>query len=322
MAYAFDVNGTIPAQGGEAMFRLKSLLKSQGWTVPRSGDGTTYNSSGDQISSGGSGSGGMNRNGAWYVIQSPGLVARQFCIQRSNAGNTYAFRVKYSAGDGFSGGAPAAAQTPSSTDEQIIIGGGTDGAPSFGQVLDTPDGAQRLNIVAGGAAENYSFIWWTQVSGQSSMRSCLMLDVMTPGTYPGLDSDPAVVYWDAFSTLLLESMNSGAAKGWLRKGLSGSGFGAISPLQYYNGAIVVIPLSAAQNPHTVKDDLFPILWARPSNLAAPYGYKGVSSLLRWLSITRANGDTLNVNTTKDFIAIGGSNGAWCAVPWNGSDQLV
>ena len=64
MAFVFDVNES-PATYAVAMFQFKTLMKTAGWTVPRSSDGLTFNSSGDQITSGSSGANGMNNNNAW-----------------------------------------------------------------------------------------------------------------------------------------------------------------------------------------------------------------------------------------------------------------
>jgi hypothetical protein len=106
MAYTFNTNQT-PATCAEAVYNLKTLLKLVGWTVKKSSDGTTYNSTGDQISSGASGANGMNNARAWFVIQEPGTVPRQFCLQRQNTvgvNTSYQWRVKYSRYAGFTGG--------------------------------------------------------------------------------------------------------------------------------------------------------------------------------------------------------------------------
>ena len=77
MAYTFLTNQT-PATAAVAIYNLKTTFKAAGWTVPRSSDGTTYNNSGDQISAGTSGAGGMDNARAWFVIQEPAAPSRQY----------------------------------------------------------------------------------------------------------------------------------------------------------------------------------------------------------------------------------------------------
>ncbi len=68
---AFIFSKTYPSTGSAAIFAFKELLVDAGWTVLPSSDGTTYNASGDQITTGSSGAGGMANNSAWFRIESP-----------------------------------------------------------------------------------------------------------------------------------------------------------------------------------------------------------------------------------------------------------
>lgn len=111
MARLFSVNNS-PATCCIAVFDLKTLLKTAGWTVPQSSDGLTYNGSGDQISHGGAGANGMDNASAWFVVQMPGS-SRSFCLQRYNSSGYGSYwRVKYSKAAGFTGGTPGVTQTP------------------------------------------------------------------------------------------------------------------------------------------------------------------------------------------------------------------
>src|SRR5438045_1573507 len=95
MSFSYSTNLT-PANGAEMWFNIKARLKSVGWTVPRSSDGSTYNSSGDQITTASSGGGGMANVGAWFVLQMP-ATGRQWCLQISTTGgDLYKVRMKYS----------------------------------------------------------------------------------------------------------------------------------------------------------------------------------------------------------------------------------
>lgn len=96
-----------PATCSAAAFFLKRLLKVQGWTVPVSSDGTTYNASGDQITSPLSGSNGMDNASAWFVIVHPD-TKHSFCLQRNSAtgvNTSYMWKVLYNYQSGtWSGG--------------------------------------------------------------------------------------------------------------------------------------------------------------------------------------------------------------------------
>jgi hypothetical protein len=117
MAYTFLVNQT-PLTGSVAMYQLISTLITAGWTKVMDSDGTTYSSSGAQVTSGASGANGLGNNNAWVRLAAPAVnggsvvnQTRELVIQRTNADT--AWRIKYSASGGFGGGAPAATISPS-----------------------------------------------------------------------------------------------------------------------------------------------------------------------------------------------------------------
>ena len=90
-SFSTDIVGT----GANFVYQFKTLLKSVGWTVNRSSDSSTYNSSGDQISSGSSGAGGLANTNAWFIISHPlSGSQRSFCFQRGSTNSLW--RIKYS----------------------------------------------------------------------------------------------------------------------------------------------------------------------------------------------------------------------------------
>lgn len=192
MARHTDVN-FIPATGAEAMYRLKTVLKAAGWIVPASSDGSTYNASGDQISSGGSGAGGMANSGAWFVVREPG-GRREWCCQKITSSSNQSWRVKYSALGRFTGGTPDADTTPSAADERIIVGGGTDASPSWA-TLFTSDGAYRCHVTAESDAVNgaYWFGLYAAVTPTGAAVTFLFQDPVLAGSGSPLDEDPVVV---------------------------------------------------------------------------------------------------------------------------------
>lgn len=86
MAYLTIENGILT--GSQAIFNLKELLKSAGYQVLSSSDGTTYNSTGDQISSGSSGANGMANNRAWFRIRSVDGI-NEWVFQRDSSNTSW-----------------------------------------------------------------------------------------------------------------------------------------------------------------------------------------------------------------------------------------
>jgi hypothetical protein len=336
MAYTFDVGGTIPATGAETIFRLKAALKTAGWTVTMSSDGTTYNATGDQITTATTGAGGMNNARAWFVIQSPGTPTRQLSFQRQSttgANSAHLWRVKYSATAGFTGGSPAATVVSSATDEKVLSGGGTDASPTFTQILSTTDGSYRMNVAAGGSSELYGFYLITNTTGAATLTYGIYVDPMETATYPALDVDPCVVCVagsanQVFSSTVINvttqtTIIQGYAYSWLKRGLSGEAFVNVGFSNYAtDSSAVVFPLAGGQNAHTGYDDLLPLVWMRPAVRTAPTGYKGVSKQFKLVSTSRANGDTLSVVTSKDYLLASSNAAPSFALPWNGTDFVI
>jgi hypothetical protein len=107
----------------DLFYRTKAAKVASGrWSVPRSSDGTTY-SEGDEIAS----KADINDLG-WYVLQS--TSGQEWCIQIVSLSGTNQCRVKHSPADGFTGGTPSATEVPSAADESVILGGGSDAAPT------------------------------------------------------------------------------------------------------------------------------------------------------------------------------------------------
>lgn len=298
MAFSFDINN-VPANGCVAMFILKRALKAAGWTVPKSSDGSTYNSSGDQITSGSSGANGMYNTRAWYVVAAPN--GRQICIQRDNQANGQGWRIKYSPAAGFVTGSPSATQAPAAADEKMLIGGGTDASPTFGTTFLPGDNGYKYHVVCGGAAEGYCFIGFLAANTTGSTTSgTLFLDSLVANSYPVEDVDPVVLGVPALLTFASLSSTGMAAQ------ISAATFTGCTAL-----APGTTPGAMGTNPWTGKDDLLPVFYART---AATVGFKGLSYMLRWGSATRGNMD-LATDKTRVFIG-----NIW--IPWDGVTNPV
>jgi hypothetical protein len=317
---AFSFNKSTPATGAEAIFNLKTLLKLQGWTVQSSSDGTTYNASGDQISSAGSGAGGMANNSAWFRIRSPaGAGSQEFTCQRGTT--NLVWRIKRSRTAGFTGGSPGTTQTPSATDELIAIGAGTDASPTFSSLF-AADGTYRWNCASDGASP---YGWWAVAfpTGGGAPQAVLILDPLLDTTATDADIYIFLVGVSGQSQLSLAALQNEAGAATSRAAWSqiisaspGSSYVHWPTCRYATGSGDVSPNALPTNPINAKDERFPAIYARRSALANP-GFKGQSSLLRWTGTSRTTGDTLTVSTTRDRIVM-----ADISLPWDGTVPSV
>lgn len=300
MAFFFDTNNQATIYGASLMFKLKEVMKLAGWTVMASSDGTTYNASGDQITTATTGAGGMNNSLAWFRIRMPTLnsVTREFLFQRNSTAENatvISFRIKYSYSAGFTVGTPTitATSAPAATDQVFIFGSGADTAPLSTQVdgVTTVQLFQQISstyhVCAGDSSEGYMFYWVANPAGgvqagYSSPTSGMILEPMLSGTYPTEDVEPFIIHCAATlgapttKCFVFNGLSIGAAAdvsgtwthGWMKKGLVGEAFKSLIGSVYMENSIV--PKAAGNqilgtNPYTTKDDLLPIPYARKTN---------------------------------------------------------
>jgi len=333
MSYTFSVNNS-PLTGAVAIYQLITALTTAGWIRQADSDGSTYNAAGGQVTSGNTGTNGLDNPNAWIRMQAPtvGSNTRELTFQRgaSNLG----WRIKYSANAHFTGGSPGVSQTGSATDEVFMTGGGTDASPTFTTNFMSANNSYHWHIVTGGAAEFYSFAVWGAVNGTSTSASGMCLDVMAAGSYPAADVDPAVMYCssstigvfsEVYSTSTLASVNvtnPAQARAWL-----GATSAAGASLTSTNVNVSMVTYGANQmgatvtigtNPFTNKDDLFPMIWGSGFT-GFPRGLKGFSTLFMCGTIQRRNmttADTISSNS-RDRIFM---NGVW--IPWSGTKPAI
>ncbi len=337
MAYTFSVANT-PLTGSAAMYLIKTTLVTAGWSVLADSDGTTYNATGGQVTGGGPGTNGLGNVRAWLRLRAPtvGSNTREITIQRSATGvaatDDRAWRIKYSANAGFTGGSPAATVTPSAADEVFMLGGGTDSSPTFSPASwFAANNTYRWHIAAGGAAESYSFVAWALTSSTTTGLNSIALDVMLAGSYSSLDVDPAVMYCSdtsvqaSLAAITASTAAGGAnvtapalARAWLG---SVSNAGASITTNNVNVSIITWGTNfgggntVAANPFSTKDTLVPVFWARRPNpgFIHPCGGKGFSTLFQAGSVARTNVDSCDVGGTRTKFYYGG---LW--LPWDGS----
>lgn len=317
---AFVFSKTTPLTGPIAMYEFKTLLKAQGWTVPRSSDGTTYNAAADIIVSGAAGAGGLANANAWFILRDPAGVA-EISVQRMT--NTV-WRIKWSRSARFTGGSPGATQTPSAADEYIVFGAGTDAAPSGGSILST-DGLYRWYGAADSAAP---YGWWfgAWLSAAGTPATAFVYDPVVPAN--NTDSNQYIFYLSGaagggqvFTATTSNGLQSESPSPTINMTAgyvpnAGSGAATIFQAATLNTATIVVPALLGGNPISGLDEVFPMYWMRRGALATP-GLKGYSTLMKWHGTTRSTGDTLSITTSRDRIVIKDVN-----LPWDGTTPTV
>lgn len=295
-----------PATSGAAIWNLVSKLILNGWTKISDSDGTTYSAGGTQITGGNSGANGFNNDNAWVKLRSPaGGGGAEFTIQRMNATD---FRIKHSVSAGFSGGSPSASQTPSATDEFILLGGGSDGTPSGAALFPLIAYVQHIVIET---SAKYPFIMFGYTKTSPDDHFILMYDQVTGVAQ---DNDQFTYYAGMTNSKLVESNlnneNTASPISWMKYGMVGAAVLHTPALTFRSSGGSFAPLNCPQNAHNSNDDQFPIIYGRRAALAAPNGFKGISGFLRWPGVSRQTGSTLG---SKNRIIVG-----HLSLPWDGS----
>ena len=350
MAYTASV-GTVPTTAGFAMYLLVTTMVSAGWTIKASGDGVSnYDSTGGTaITGGGTGAHGYDNNNAWIRIQAPAVnggsvvnQTREWIFQRGPTNNK-GWRFKYSASAGFTGGSPSITQTPSSTDEVTMLGGGTDAAPAATANWFTTDATYRWHIMCGGSAEFYSFNVFAVVTGSVTPSQGMFMDVLATGSYPTSDVDPCVTYCSPLSVYnsqntfaqlggaITTATSPAQARAWMgatsAAGVAVTGTNSVgigmAPYGNTTSSVMGGSVSIGTNPFSAKDDMLPAWYLRPGSSVSPSGVKGCSTLFSYGSVIRQFMDTADVAGTKDRVFIGTTGQATVVWgPWNGSVPLI
>lgn len=309
MAYFYDVNN-LSVTGSQAVYKLKEVMKLAGWSTKSSSDGTTFNSTGDQITSGNSGADGLANNSAWFRIESPDLQ-RELCVQRGTTNGVW--RVKYSYSAKFIGGTPGATQTPSAADQQFILGGGVEATPTFATWFTT-DNAYRLHMAANNADGYGVFMFAATASGNSTSipSGNFLYDPLLSGSFPIEDADPYCFYIGSGTFTTSDAATNSYS--YLKKGLAGEGFVNMPWLLITGtGGSNLFPLSAGIDHINSFDNMMPLMYGRNSAATAPNGYKGMSRMVKYNPSTKYYPSLLSQNASRDLVCAGG-----LVLPWNGS----
>jgi hypothetical protein len=324
------------ATNGEALFRLKEALKSWGWVVQASSDGTTFSNTpgnlNDQITTVAK----MGNNNAWFVIKEPSTQGRQYGVKHATSTTMI---VTYIPLDGSNNtqaasGAGTATALPTYTTQVALHGTLPNTAASS---WFSTAGTAYFHIGVDDAAP-YSFYMISATVGTGLPEGgCWLRDGMLAGSYPSADVDPYVNFLGKTNTVTGSSnalnirnisYNTGATTynsalcghGYLRKNLSGETYVSIQAT--WPSTKTASSVSGAVNVNNFGTDshagriyTMPVVWIRGTynSQAVPVGYKGISSFLRWTMLSRSGGTTLTISSTRDRVIFGDIN-----VPWDGS----
>lgn len=306
---------TTPATGAVAMFNLKEMLKAASWIVKSSSDGTVFNATGDEIITGASGAGGMANNSAWFRIDNPDGV--EYVVQRGTT--NLVWRVKVSADDTFIGGTPGPTQVPSATDEGVSLGVGTDGAPTFENFF----GADASYRHKGGADSATPYHFWSgafPTGGGVQNHAFAHLGLSAVESTDGSPFVTVIGDTELADTNLsaeVEVFNDTRAFGYVAAIAPTTATYVVMSAATYNTAVAqAFPSGIPTNPISIDDEGIPIPFLRRSAIANP-GWKGVSTVMKWLGVDRTNGDTLSVTSTRDRIIFGN-----VSLPWQGTVPTV
>lgn len=264
---AGDAVNLTPATGAIAIFSLKQAAKVAGHTVPSSGDASTYNSSGDQITTGASGAGGMANVRAWFRLYDA-TTGHEWCFQRTSGNQSW--RIKFSASARFVGGSPNANTVPSATDEQVLCGSGTDASPTGATVLPT-DNTYRFHC----GFEGVDGRDWYGIAIPTGGGTCCRISSFSlqESSYPDAENN----------TTLVAVTSANAANNWstltVTQCIGSAYYNNTTTFVPYRGTVLargstgaaafVLPSvsSVGANPFTGDEDVFPIWCFRDNNAA-------------------------------------------------------
>ena len=329
MAITWDLNNYAMSTvvGGTAMYLLKNALQAAGWTIIGSGDTVNYSAVADVIGSPAE----FILNGSWIVLRSPRAPNRQVLLGHKGGTSDTDWCVAYSKGAGFSGGAPDKSTYPTAADSGTVWGTlpGTLstmfaawGSYIHIMVSDATDTFYCVVVGKMGAGASPSYSGWGVTHGG------LFLDELT-NTAPG-DPDPVVIgsmyaNGEFFSSSLLYYDGSVGRKSWIKGapdtfqnlGLCSWGFDAGYTGMPWNSSGRGIGINAFDG----KVAEMPGLWVRDAALAAPYGYKGFSSIFKTVSAPITVPSTIDISPgTRNRIILGVEFRT--SMPWDGSTPLI
>jgi len=351
VAFTFSLNNVHSPQ--QALYELKELLKTGGWSVIASGDGSgaSFNPAGDVLTTWSTSTeplaGAVTNSRAWWRIQSPDGV-RELLWQHEyyNIATDY-ISIAYSRSAGFTGtadGALAANVAPTSTDAFLFAGERRSSFVMNGSSFSGISAITRVDYIIGDAAEQYSFACFLR-DNTGAIKGGIIYDRLANPVDAG-DTDPTVVamignYGNFFGFTCIDQR---AFWTWGDAGVGSSptitqGNGGpqkhpavnapradagqrcvLTSLCYWNQNPVLNP--GGSNPYTGNIDLIePVYWYSAnlsglfqSNLTPQQGM--IHGESRFIKSRSTNAGFANMDTNASLTRAAQTDGFW--VLWDGS----
>lgn len=344
MSFSFELNRYL-AGNAAFFFRLRQLLIAKGWTVPQDSDGTTYSSSGTQITNANLNVANSIWNPlAWYRLVHP-TSKIEYIIQKGNTNPTTGeyWRI-YTSVAGFTGGAPNATTPPTATDQLQIAG--TSGADrSYG----IEDGDFVADFILGDSYEDYSFYVHQRCNGlpdnliqrcpiiKASLGFEKLLQPASDDTWPYVSicsttggSSSSFDLYDSNSTIFRPDTTLGTQRGAVgryRHGLTGAQWvkwGLAYPAQQGSAAVSNLndDPGAGSGAYGGLPYFWPLFYVRGSVATQvatgaqtwpANGYKGLSRLFRYAHRQIQGAILLDQKYFAQFSSV--------VIPWDGQSEI-
>lgn len=335
----------------ELLWIAKSAIKKGAFEVRGSGDGdAVYSNAADiltnnnaysgapgsyQSNSGGGGdpkiANSCCNNLAYFIFGAKtgaADTASEWCVQLISFDETsHALRIKFSA-TGF-GAVTSATVVPSAADEVVLAGGGTDASPT-GANTNFTSTSFRLNIIVDDDTATPRFWLATWANGTDSTALVLAVDFITNkhsgdsfpyGTYVHCDNSGAFLD-DRLSEASTALNTLTAFNGLLTKrtGETLEKYCALLFAKLLSASITTAARALGLDTFVAKDPGMPLILFRTQDVASPNGWKGTSTLMRWLATPASNGDHGDLGDgapTLDWVCVGD---VW--LPWMAASTCV
>ena len=323
---SISTSATSPANGTAAVYQLITTLCAAGWKVKAWSDATTLTSgvslSSNPYGSSGSGAGNLGNTSAWFRIAA-GDGSREWMFQRGSGDTLWGV---YRSVAGFTTGGNATTVSTNATDGY-----------TFQTNASTFIGATPGRLLISVNTADYTWTMFNVAIGGGAFGMIIGEDALMSGTYPTspvADADPYVSFFfyngASASVIVFSSSTTGILMKRFRHGLasasnvraslaipaspitSGASLQGMAPAFNSSNFVCFEPYNNAE----VPVPSFYLAYGSANSTST--GWIGMQG--GWRSSTmsgRANGQTLNFNSTTYWIYCGG----WW-IPWDSSTPTI
>lgn len=321
MADAFSVNEKVPTTNAlYAVWRLTRVLKSAGWTVTQSSDGTSYGASDYWGTYAGLGT------SAWIVLAGPG--GRQLCFWRSTT-STDNGKIIYDYAGSFSF-ASSSASTPGTLPSTVAYVRGSSGTFNtwFGAVSGTYP-VRWLTVCAKDVADGSFWILGSSPQAAGGQQAYHTLGFFSLYTENASDLDPYAFYTaggSATSDTLATGNPNATLNGTLLVTAETYWVGWARNLTWsaYRTAVDTNIPANARSPYMAGNPFVLMPFRIAKSAANVVEVKGVPKHARTLTVVDRGVTFSEAGSPFKWVCIGDSSGAapGCVFFWDGKTPLM